>query len=279
MITLLLTLSTQVDPWIVAQTSGLADVPAYSIPWRVFAVIGTIALILTQPLWPLHAQALAAGDVDWVSTVTRRMTMATLAIVGGAGALAALVGPGLVDIWLQAGIPKEPTLWVGLALWWFAQSATGPAFMAQNGAEVLRPQTIGYVVLVLSLPLKWWVSSQYGYVWIPWVGAASIRRDHLAGVRVRIPQHPSSIPSRDRRDPHLRRPMDHPRVLHVGFNTIGSPTNTGAHVGIDVRSMAKRSLVRALHPQWSEPDGRGAQHPSRPAVDGTRRRPRACGYG
>ena len=169
LIILFLTLSTQVDPWIVAHTAGLGEVPSYSIPGRVFAVIGTIALTLTQPLWPLHAQALAAGDVNWVSSVTRRMTVVTLAVVGVAGALAAIVGPELVDIWLQSGIPKEPVLWVGLALWWFAQSATGPAFMAQNGAEILRPQTVGYVVLALSLPLKWWVSSQYGYVWIPWV--------------------------------------------------------------------------------------------------------------
>ena len=45
--------------------------------------------------------------------------------------------------------------------------------MAQNGAEVLQHQTIGYLVLALSLPIKWWVSNRYGYVWIPWVGAAS----------------------------------------------------------------------------------------------------------
>ncbi|MBM6401107.1 hypothetical protein [Phycicoccus sonneratiae] len=173
LITVLLTVSTQVDPWLVAHTAGLEDVPTFSVPARIFAVIGTLALSLTQPLWPLHAQALAAGDVDWVSVVTRRMTVVSVAAVGGAGALAAVLGPGLVDAWLQSGIAREPVLWAGLAAWWVAQSATGPAFMAQNGAEVLGPQTLGYLALLVSLPLKWWVSETYGFIWIPWVGAVA----------------------------------------------------------------------------------------------------------
>ncbi len=172
-ITVLLTVSTQVDAWLVAHTATLQDVPTFSVPARVFAIIGTLALTLTQPLWPLHAQALAAGDIEWVSSITRRMTTVTLAVVGGAGVLATVLGPGLVDVWLQSGIAREPVLWAGLAAWWFTQAATGPAFMAQNGAEVLGPQTFGYAALLLSLPVKWWVAQKYGFVWIPWVGAGA----------------------------------------------------------------------------------------------------------
>jgi hypothetical protein len=63
-------------------------------------------------------------------------------------------------------------LWFGLALWWLAQCLTGPAFMVQNGATVLRPQLIGYTVMLVSIPAKWWVGATGGHEWIPWVGAA-----------------------------------------------------------------------------------------------------------
>ncbi|MBT9257619.1 hypothetical protein KMZ32_18445 [Phycicoccus sp. MAQZ13P-2] len=173
LVTVLLTICTQIDPWLVAHTAALADVPTFAVPARIFALIGTLTLTLTQPLWPLHAQALAHHDVEWVSTITRRMTVVTLSIVAAAGAIAVWAGPAAVDIWLQSGISREPFLWAGLAVWWFVQAATGPAFMAQNGAEVLAPQTIGYTVLLVSLPLKWWVAQRHGFVWIPWVGAAA----------------------------------------------------------------------------------------------------------
>jgi O-antigen/teichoic acid export membrane protein len=172
LITVLLAVTTQSDLWIVSWTSGLENVADYAIPYRVFSVIGALALVLTLPLWPLNAEAVASGDVAWIQRITRKMLLANVVVVGGLSALAALVGPWLVDIWLDGTLDRQPVLWTGLALWWFAQCLSGPAFMAQNGAEVLRPQTIGYLVMLVSLPVKWWVGSNFGYEWIPWAGTA-----------------------------------------------------------------------------------------------------------
>jgi O-antigen/teichoic acid export membrane protein len=171
MVTVLLAVTTQSDLWIVSWTSGLAEVADYSIPYRVFSVIGALALVLTLPLWPLNAEALANGDVAWVRRVTRRMTIATVGVVGGLSAIAALAGPPAVDVWLDGALRQDHTLWLGLALWWFVQCVTGPAFMVQNGAAVLRPQLVGYVLLLVSLPAKWVVGESGGHEWIPWVGA------------------------------------------------------------------------------------------------------------
>ncbi len=171
-IAVLMATAIAVDPWIVARTAGLADVPAYSIPLRVFTVIGTIGVMLSMPLWPMHSQAVASGDVAWIRRITTKMTIASPAAVTVAAVLAVLLGPTLMQRWLGDAVDASPVLWVGLALWWIVQSVTGPAFMVQNGAEVLAPQTIGYTLFLVAVPLKWWVSTAFGYEWIPFAGAA-----------------------------------------------------------------------------------------------------------
>jgi O-antigen/teichoic acid export membrane protein len=171
-ITALLAVTTQSDLWIVSWTTGLEGAADYSIPYRVFSVIGALALVLTLPLWPLHAEAVASGDSAWIRRITRKMLVANLGLVGGLSLVSALVGPPAVDIWLDGALQQEHTLWFGLALWWLVQCLTGPAFMVQNGATVLRPQLVGYTVMLTSLPVKWWVGELGGHEWIPWVGAA-----------------------------------------------------------------------------------------------------------
>ncbi len=170
-ISVLMTASIALDPWIVARTSALDEVPQYTIPYRILALLGTLMVMLTLPLWPLHASAIRAGDVAWIKRITLRMSVATTAVVLVLGCLAGFVGPGLVDRWLGGDVPTESFLWFGLTLWWVVQGVTGPAFMVQNGAEILWPQTLGYLLLVAVVPLKWWVSSEFGFVWIPIVGS------------------------------------------------------------------------------------------------------------
>lgn len=170
-ITALLAVTTQSDLWIVSWTSGLEGAADYSIPYRVFSLIGALALVLTLPLWPLHAEAVASGDSAWIRRITRKMSLANIVLVGGLSLVSAVIGPIAVDVWLDGALRQDHTLWFGLALWWLAQCITGPAFMVQNGATVLRPQVVGYVALLVSLPLKWWVGELGGHEWIPWVGA------------------------------------------------------------------------------------------------------------
>lgn len=170
-VSVLMTASVAVDPWIVARTSALTEVPSYAIPFRIFTLIGAISVMLALPLWPLHAQAIVAGDVQWIRRITARMTLGSSALVAITSLAAVVVGPNLVEAWLGHGLSRSILLWGGLALWWFVQTVTGAAFMVQNGAEVLGPQTVGYLCLLVALPLKWWVSATYGFEWIPLVGS------------------------------------------------------------------------------------------------------------
>lgn len=172
-VSVLMSISIALDPWIVARTQEVADVPEYVVPFRLFTFISTLAVMLTVPLWPFHSSAIQSGDVGWIRSITRRMTIATVAVVGGGATALAFAGPMVMSIWIGEDFPVNRTLWWGLAAWIVVQAVASASFMVQNGAEVLGPQTIAYGLLALTIPIKWWVSSTHGLQWIPWVGAAS----------------------------------------------------------------------------------------------------------
>ncbi|WP_158862999.1 MATE family efflux transporter [Leifsonia sp. AG29] len=166
-ISLLMSVSLGVDSWIVAQTSSLSDVPEYAIPARVFAMVGTLVSVLTIPLWPTSAEAMSSGDTAWVRRTARRMTIVTPAIVGVVSLVAVAAAPLAFHIWLGGKVQTDLFLLVGFALWNIVQACVAPAFMVQNAAGALRPQIIGYLILLAVFPVKWVVAATFGFTWLP----------------------------------------------------------------------------------------------------------------
>lgn len=166
-ITLLMGLSISIDTWIVGRVSGLADAADFSVTLRVFTVVGTAVSILSIPLWPSHAAALRSGDLQWVRRTTRRMLVVSPVIVGLVSVGAVLIFPYVVPLWLgQDFVVSTPLLW-GLASWNIVQATAAPLFMVQNAAGVLRPQILGYLLLLVVIPAKWIIAADVGYAWIP----------------------------------------------------------------------------------------------------------------
>lgn len=168
-ISIMMSVSLGVDSWIVAQTSSLSDVPDYAIPARVFAMVGTLVSVLTIPLWPTSAEALSSGDTGWVRRTARRMTIVTPAIVGLVSIAAVFAAPFAFHIWLGGKVQNDLFLMAGLALWNIVQACVAPAFMVQNAAGTLRPQIIGYAILLLVFPVKWIVTASFGFTWLPFI--------------------------------------------------------------------------------------------------------------
>lgn len=170
-VAVLMAIAISTDTWVVAQTTSLSEVIQFSVPARIFAFIGTIIAMLSLPFWPVNAEAIAAGDSGWVERTTRRMTLVTPLAVGSVALVAVWLGPTLLDRWLSGAIAPQTPLLLGLAVLLIVQAVVAPRFMVQNGAQVVRPQIVGYAIFLVALPLKWLVSSRFGYQWIPWTGA------------------------------------------------------------------------------------------------------------
>lgn len=169
LIWLMMSVSLGTDAWVIGQAIGLESVPAYAIPARVFAVLGTVVTMITMPLWPVGASAFASGDIVWIRTTVRKMTVICPALSGILSATAVLVGPAVFSWWLKGEISVDTTLLVGLALWNFSQSLAGPALSVQNAAGLLRPQLVAYAFMLVTVPVKWYVVRLFGSDWAPYV--------------------------------------------------------------------------------------------------------------
>jgi O-antigen/teichoic acid export membrane protein len=173
LVSLLLAASVATDPWIVARTANLAEVPNFAIPSRLLSVVGLISVMALMPLWPMHARAVREGDIAWIQRVTLRLCIISTASITLIVSLVLASAQLIVDRWLGGAITVDYWMWAGFAVLCVAQAATGPLFMVQNGAEILGPQTRGYALLFGTVPLKWWLASHVGYEWIPWVSSGA----------------------------------------------------------------------------------------------------------
>lgn len=170
-ISVLLSAVMSTDALLVANAVGLDAVPDLAIPARVFALLSVVVSVLTVPLWPMNAAAIATGDLAWVRRTTRNMTVIGVGIVAVLGLVGVLVAPWALGIWLDGEINPSVWLLTGLACVAIVQAVAAPAFMVQNAVEVLLPQTVGYLLMLICLPIKWWVAQNAGVDWVPWVTA------------------------------------------------------------------------------------------------------------
>lgn len=171
-ITTLMAISISLDTWIVGRTTSLSDAAEFSVLLRIFTVVGTLVSVLSIPLWPNYTAALRAGETAWVRHSARRMLVISPVLVGATSVAAVLLLPWVLPLWLGEGFNVSLTAAWGLAAWNISQAVASPLFMVQNAAGVLRPQLVGYAVLVAIVPLKWAVSSTWGYGWVPAVTTA-----------------------------------------------------------------------------------------------------------
>lgn len=174
LLSLLSTIAIALDPWIVARIATLETVPTYSVAARIFATLGTAITLMSASLWPLHAQALAAGDRAWIISITRKMSLRLTGALIVLSAIGVLAGPFAIDLWLNDQIKYDLMLWMALSIWWILQAAVSPFFMVQNGGEVIAPQIVAYALFaVIVLPAKFWVGDHFGLAAMVWTGVAA----------------------------------------------------------------------------------------------------------
>lgn len=171
LITVLMAMTLSSDNWIIAQTVSLSEVTNFAIPARIFAMFGVITAILSTPLWPLNAAALQNGDTAWVRAITKKMVVITSLAVGGLAGIGILLGKQAIGWWLGSSVIPSSTLLCGLGLMVFVQAVVAPLFMVQNGGGVLMAQTVGYSLFLIVVPVKWFIATHVGSMWIPFAGA------------------------------------------------------------------------------------------------------------
>lgn len=171
-INLLMAASLSTDNLVVGHAVGLEAVPEYAISARIFAFLALVTYIFSGPLWPMNVEALAGGNIQWVTRTSRLMSVISGCTALVLTAAAVLVGPRAISSWVDPTVDPSKWLMAGLGCVLVAQAFASPYFMVLNAAEVLRPQILGYSFLLLAIPLKWAVASEGRVDLVPWFGAA-----------------------------------------------------------------------------------------------------------
>lgn len=157
------------DNFIIARTLGAVNVPEYSIPQRMFALVSMMTGMLIAPLWPAYSEAISRGDMRWVSkTLGRslRIVLTTASILCGT---LLIMAHKIIYWWAGNRIHPPFVLLLGMAIWTVIDCGGGTLSSFLNGASVIRFQVIVASIFgVGCLGLKIFFINRYGLVGIPW---------------------------------------------------------------------------------------------------------------
>lgn len=145
LITILISLSLQADNVIVAHLCGLDAVTAYAIPARVMMIIGSVVIMICNPMWAANGEALARGDVQWVRRQNRRLVGISVGLTGVVAVGLISLGPWALRMWLGPDFQVSRALLAALAGFGVCTAGAAPFFMVLNGAGVIWPQVKLYL--------------------------------------------------------------------------------------------------------------------------------------
>ena len=157
------------DNFIIARTLGAVNVPAYSVPQRMFSLISLFVAMLVSPLWPAYGEAISRGDINWV----RRTLSRSLLLAFGGACLAStalfLLSRRLIFWWVGSHITPPSFLLLGLAVWTVIDCCGSTLAMFMNGASIMRFQIVMASLFgIACVTTKIVLVRRYGIAAVPW---------------------------------------------------------------------------------------------------------------
>ncbi len=157
------------DNFIVARILGVSDVTIFSIPQRMFSMIGLLVTLMTTPLWPAYGEALSRGDISWVRRTLYRTLLAVLALTAAASVALLFLSNRLLLWWVGPKINPPFLLLLGFAIWAVISSCGGTLSMFFNGGGIMKFQIITSIIFAIAcLATKILLAGRYGIIGVPW---------------------------------------------------------------------------------------------------------------
>lgn len=157
------------DNLILARMLGAVNVPEYSIPQRMFAVIAMMSSMLVGPLWPAYGEAISRGDTGWVRRTLGRSLLLVLTASAAASGLLLVLSRWLIQWWVGSSIHPPFLLLAGIATWTVISCCGDALAMFMNGAAIVKPQLVVATVFgSVCLATKILFIRHFGVSGIPW---------------------------------------------------------------------------------------------------------------
>jgi O-antigen/teichoic acid export membrane protein len=167
-------ISFSADNFIIARMLGAVNVPEYSIPQRMFALITMMSGMLVAPLWPAYSEAVSRGHIDWVRRTLGRSLLIVLVLTSTVSLTALLAAHRLIHWWVGPSITPPFLLLLGLAAWTVVACCGDALAMFLNGVELLRFQVLFAVIFGAGcIVTKVLFVGHFGITGIPWATLAA----------------------------------------------------------------------------------------------------------
>lgn len=141
------------DSIVIAYVLGAGQVAVYAVPEKLFSIVSVLLATALSPLWPAYGEAIARGDMAWVTRTLRRSLVLAVAGAGCASAVLILAGPWLITHWVSGRVEVHHSLLLVLGAWKVIECAGLALSMFLNGAGVLRPQVYSAALMVVAAVL------------------------------------------------------------------------------------------------------------------------------
>jgi O-antigen/teichoic acid export membrane protein len=157
------------DEIVIASLFGLAAVPTYSVPVRMFNVVPLFVGLVVTPLWPAYREAWTRGDTQWVRRALIASVIASLLFSCVGAAFVFAYGSTLLRLWVGASIVPPLALLSGLAAWAIVVSYISSLAMFFQGLNHLRfLATCTAFAGLAAIILKVVVATQLGLPGVIW---------------------------------------------------------------------------------------------------------------
>jgi len=157
------------DNFIIARMLGAVSVPEYSIPQRMFALIGSMSSMLVAPFWPAYGEAVSRGDIGWVKQTLRNSLIFVLAGSSLAAFSILVFSHPLLHLWVGGRVHPSFMLLLGLAVWTIISCCGDALAMFMNGSEVIGFQVVVASIFGLGcLLMKVMLVHRFGIAAVPW---------------------------------------------------------------------------------------------------------------
>lgn len=134
--------TTQSDVIVAASVVGPEEAAIYAVTLRVAMFVPTLIAMYLFNLWPAYTEAIARGDMAWVSATLRRSILLAGGIASGAAIALVVFGDWVIRTWTGGAISTPSALLIGAALWVVLSATFNAVGTFLNAASVLRFQAV-----------------------------------------------------------------------------------------------------------------------------------------